>query len=144
MRNIRQNLFLAFVYNIVGIPVAAGVLYPFLGIRLSPIIAAAAMAASSLSVVGNANRLRRFVPPPLDSIRGAVRAQEPVVEVGGDRTPATARSEPVVDPVCGMEVDPATAERVEHEGVPYHFCSVSCRDAFVADPDRHLPLARRH
>ncbi|MEO3807023.1 heavy metal translocating P-type ATPase [Nonomuraea sp. B1E8] len=60
MRNIRQNLFLAFVYNAVGIPIAAGVLYPFLGLRLSPVLAAAAMAASSLSVVGNANRLRRF------------------------------------------------------------------------------------
>ncbi|MBI1758948.1 MAG: heavy metal translocating P-type ATPase [Actinobacteria bacterium] len=59
MRNIRQNLFFALVYNGVGIPIAAGVLYPFLGIRLSPIIAAAAMALSSLSVVGNANLLRR-------------------------------------------------------------------------------------
>src|SRR3546814_4967596 len=56
MRNIRQNLFLAFVYNAVGIPVAAGVLYPFFGIRLSPIIAAAAMALSSLSVVTKTGR----------------------------------------------------------------------------------------
>jgi Cu+-exporting ATPase len=58
MRNIRQNLFLAFVYNSLGVPVAAGVLYPFLGLLLSPIIAAAAMSLSSLSVVGNALRLR--------------------------------------------------------------------------------------
>jgi Cu+-exporting ATPase len=58
MRNIRQNLFLAFVYNAAGIPVAAGVLYPAFGILLSPIIAAAAMALSSISVVGNALRLR--------------------------------------------------------------------------------------
>ncbi|MBN2580137.1 MAG: heavy metal translocating P-type ATPase [Pirellulales bacterium] len=58
MRNIRQNLFFAFVYNIVGIPIAAGVLYPFFGILLSPMIAAAAMSASSLSVAGNALRLR--------------------------------------------------------------------------------------
>lgn len=65
MRNIRQNLFLAFVYNTAGIPVAAGVLYPFTGRLLSPIVAAAAMALSSLSVVGNANRLRRFTPRPL-------------------------------------------------------------------------------
>jgi Cu+-exporting ATPase len=59
MRNIRQNLFFAFVYNSVGVPVAAGVLYPFFGILLSPIIAAAAMSFSSVSVVGNALRLRR-------------------------------------------------------------------------------------
>ncbi|MEU0108398.1 heavy metal translocating P-type ATPase [Streptomyces sp. NPDC006251] len=65
MRNIRQNLFLAFVYNTAGIPIAAGVLYPATGWLLSPIIAAAAMALSSLSVVGNANRLRRFTPRPL-------------------------------------------------------------------------------
>ncbi|MGE5246756.1 MAG: copper-transporting P-type ATPase, partial [Verrucomicrobiota bacterium] len=59
MRNIRQNLFFAFVYNSVGVPVAAGVLYPFFGVLLSPIIAAAAMSFSSVSVVGNALRLRR-------------------------------------------------------------------------------------
>lgn len=58
MRNIRQNLFLAFVYNSLGVPVAAGVLYPFFGLLLSPIIAAAAMSLSSLSVVSNALRLR--------------------------------------------------------------------------------------
>lgn len=63
IRNIRQNLFWAFVYNIVGIPVAAGVLYPFFGVLLNPAIAGAAMAFSSVSVVLNALRLRRFVPP---------------------------------------------------------------------------------
>jgi Cu+-exporting ATPase len=59
MRNIRQNLFFAFIYNALGVPVAAGILYPAFGITLSPIIAAAAMALSSVSVVGNALRLRR-------------------------------------------------------------------------------------
>lgn len=58
MRNIRQNLFFAFIYNALGVPVAAGVLYPLFGILLSPIIAAAAMALSSVSVIGNAIRLR--------------------------------------------------------------------------------------
>jgi Cu+-exporting ATPase len=59
MRTIRQNLFWAFIYNIIGIPIAAGVLYPFWGIFLNPEFAAAAMAMSSVSVVGNSLRLRR-------------------------------------------------------------------------------------
>jgi Cu+-exporting ATPase len=60
MRNIRQNLFFAFVYNVLGVPVAAGVLYPFFGLLLSPIIASAAMTFSSVSVIGNALRLNRL------------------------------------------------------------------------------------
>ena len=60
MSNIRQNLFFAFIYNAVGVPIAAGVLYPAFGILLSPIIAAAAMALSSVSVIANALRLRRL------------------------------------------------------------------------------------
>jgi Cu+-exporting ATPase len=62
MRNIKQNLFGAFIYNTLGLPVAAGALYPAFGVLLSPLIAAAAMAFSSVTVVTNANRLRRFVP----------------------------------------------------------------------------------
>jgi len=59
MRNIRQNLFFAFIYNSLGVPVAAGILYPFFGILLSPMLAAAAMSFSSVSVISNALRLRR-------------------------------------------------------------------------------------
>jgi Cu+-exporting ATPase len=59
MGNIRQNLFFAFAYNALGVPVAAGVLYPFTGLLLSPMLAAAAMTASSVSVIANALRLRR-------------------------------------------------------------------------------------
>jgi Cu+-exporting ATPase len=59
VRNIRQNLFFAFVYNALGVPVAAGVLYPFFGLLLSPMLAAAAMSLSSVSVISNALRLRR-------------------------------------------------------------------------------------
>jgi len=62
MRNVSQNLFGAFVYNTAGLPIAAGLLYPFFGILLSPLMAAAAMAFSSVTVVSNANRLRRFRP----------------------------------------------------------------------------------
>jgi len=58
MRNIKQNLFFAFIYNTLGVPIAAGVLYPFFGILLSPMIAAAAMSFSSVSVIANALRLR--------------------------------------------------------------------------------------
>jgi P-type Cu+ transporter len=58
MRNIRQNLVLAFVYNLLGIPLAAGVLYPSFGVLLSPVVAAAAMSFSSVSVIANALRLR--------------------------------------------------------------------------------------
>jgi Cu+-exporting ATPase len=59
MKNIRQNLFFAFIYNVLGVPIAAGILYPFVGLLLSPIIASAAMTFSSVSVIGNALRLRR-------------------------------------------------------------------------------------
>jgi cation transport ATPase len=58
MKNIRQNLFFAFAYNFVGVPIAAGVLYPWLGLLLSPMIASAAMSLSSVSVIANALRLR--------------------------------------------------------------------------------------
>jgi Cu+-exporting ATPase len=58
MRNIRQNLFFAFIYNAAGVPIAAGVLYPFFGVLLSPIIASAAMSFSSVSVIANALRLK--------------------------------------------------------------------------------------
>ena len=83
MRNVRQNLFFALIYNAIGVPLAAGVLYPLPELRLSPMIAAAAMALSSLSVVGNANRLRRHHVEPL--IPAKPPALEPKVETGADQ-----------------------------------------------------------
>ncbi|MDN3027851.1 heavy metal translocating P-type ATPase [Streptomyces sp. S.PB5] len=136
MRNIRQNLFFALVYNAVGIPLAAGALYPLWGIRLSPIIAAAAMALSSLSVVTNASRLRRWNAPALPDARpDRVR---PRVESGADRAAAPEQhaASTVTDPVCGMELEPATAaaqRRTEH-GIHY-FCSTHCAAAFDAAPE---------
>jgi Cu+-exporting ATPase len=62
IRTIKQNLFWAFIYNVLGIPIAAGVLYPFTGWLLSPVIASAAMSFSSVSVVSNSLRLRQFRP----------------------------------------------------------------------------------
>jgi Cu+-exporting ATPase len=133
MRNVRQNLVFAFVYNVVGIPIAAGVLQPFTGWRLSPMVAAAAMALSSLSVVTNANRLRRFSPErlglapigaPLDRVE--VEVHEPHQEV---------EMVTVTDPVCGMQVDPSSAAgSFEFQGTTYHFCSTSCLERFRAQP----------
>ena len=130
----------AFVYNGIGIPIAAGVLYPALGWRLSPMIAAGAMAASSLSVVANANRLRGFKPSPIpENVR--VPITDPVVQVGRDQekeNDMSQKSPKVIDPVCGMSVDPATAAAsVEHEGHTYHFCGKGCAKSFRADPGKY-------
>ena len=145
---LRQNLVFAFVYNGVGIPIAAGVLYPSLGWTLSPMIAAAAMALSSLSVVANANRLRAFTPRPVPDLAHAPVTTDPVVEVGREDTtkPGTPPREEampentttVVDPVCGMNIDPVTAATsVEHEGRTYHFCSTRCAQSFQDAPARY-------
>ncbi|MGW0137487.1 heavy metal translocating P-type ATPase [Streptomyces calvus] len=162
MRNIKQNLFFALFYNAIGVPVAAGALYPLWGIRLSPIIAAAAMALSSLSVVTNASRLRRWHTSPLPA--ATAQPVEPQVESAADRTPATTATaahghhpqpesttgeEPrpgpedgAVDPVCGMRLDPATAaERRDTDTGSYFFCSARCAAAFDAHLDHYLAPA---
>ena len=140
MRNIRQNLVFAFLYNGLGIPIAAGALYPAFGWTLSPMIAAGAMALSSLSVVANANRLRRFTPPTVHDVAD-LPATEPVVEVGGDDEEEITMSETpaqVTDPVCGMSVDPTSAAAsAEHDGREFHFCSTHCADRFRAEPDAY-------
>jgi P-type Cu+ transporter len=141
MRNIKQNLAFAWGYNTLGIPVAAGVLYPAFGLLLSPMIAAAAMALSSLSVVGNSNRLRRFRPRPLPTApRPETAPRVEVHEVG--RSPGhegEAGMDTTRDPVCGMVVDPGIAAASEqHEGITYWFCSHACHERFHADPARYL------
>jgi len=135
MRNIRQNLVFAFLYNTLGIPIAAGVLFPPFGLLLSPMIAAGAMALSSLSVVTNANRLRTYTPPAPVGV-GTVASVVPKVEVtprGKEETMAT-----VKDLVCGMEVDPQTAAaKEEYKGQTYYFCSHACHEKFKAEPDKY-------
>ncbi|MCX4585943.1 heavy metal translocating P-type ATPase [Streptomyces sp. NBC_01481] len=143
MRNIRQNLFFALIYNAVGIPLAAGALYPWLGLRLSPIIAAAAMALSSLSVVTNSGRLRRWHTTPLP--RAETVHVEPRVESAADRTEPEAAGDhersdhtTVVDPVCGMRLAPAAAaERRDTATGSLYFCSPRCAAAYDTDPDHY-------
>jgi Cu+-exporting ATPase len=143
MRNIRQNLLFAFGYNTIGIPIAAGVLYPFLALRLNPMIAAAAMAMSSLSVVTNSNRLRGFRSRPPSSAVSDL-AVEPQVEVPVERSAEIQKGEEMagetmaIDPVCGMSVGTATAEyRSFRDGKAYYFCSAGCKESFDRDPARY-------
>jgi Cu+-exporting ATPase len=150
MRNIRQNLAFAFGYNLIGIPIAAGVLYPRFGLLLSPMLAAVAMALSSLSVVLNANRLRSFKPPQLASVAPTPAAAPVRVEVSEASRSDASRREPdgrpglemVKDPVCGMEIDPRQAgASMEYQGATYFFCSQACHERFMAEPERYAQEA---
>lgn len=136
MRNIRQNLVGAFFYNTLGIPIAAGVLYPPFGILLSPMIAAGAMALSSLSVVSNANRLRGYKPASLVDPQ-TVQPVKPIVEVSQTKIREEVEMAIVKDPVCGMEIDPKSAASEEYRGKTYYFCSDACHDKFKAEPEKY-------
>jgi Cu+-exporting ATPase len=145
MRNIYQNLVFAFGYNTVGIPIAVGVLYPFFGFLLSPLVAAGAMALSSLSVVANSNRLRGYQRPRLAAVRVPRGEFQTRVEVSPtsrdeDKEEEMAIAENLVkDVVCGMEIDPnKAAARMEYQGKTYYFCSSACHDKFMAEPEKYV------
>jgi Cu+-exporting ATPase len=144
MRNIYQNLVFAFGYNTVGIPIAVGVLYPFFGFLLSPLVAAGAMALSSLSVVANSNRLRGYRRPNLAEVRASRGEVQTRVEVSpasrdDDKEEEMATAENLVkDVVCGMEIDPNNAAaQMDYQGKTYYFCSSACHDKFMAEPEKY-------
>jgi Cu+-exporting ATPase len=144
MRNIRQNLVFAFGYNSIGIPIAAGLLYPFFEITLSPMIAAAAMALSSLSVTTNANRLRTYKRPALEEEVESRQDLDAIVEVreeqlNKEETMTTVEDTATVkDVVCGMEIDPkGAATHMEYQGKTYYFCSHDCHAKFMAEPQKY-------
>lgn len=142
MRNIKENLVFAFGYNIIGIAIAAGALYPFTGTLLSPMIAGAAMAFSSLCVVLNASRLRAFTPEHVRNYQVAQpRTKGRTMGLFSDHHMhhADSNAATATDPVCGMSVNPeAAAATSEYNGVTYYFCNPGCAKKFEADPEQYL------
>lgn len=132
MSKIKQNLFWAFAYNAAGIPIAAGILYPSFGILLAPIIAAAAMAFSSVSVVTNSRLLKRFVPEVKQ-----VRLEQETHELPEEHHEEV--KDVAVDPICKMEVNPEDAAgKVEYKGKTYYFCAVGCMKRFQENPEKYV------
>ncbi|HOJ95933.1 MAG TPA: heavy metal translocating P-type ATPase [Methanospirillum sp.] len=121
MGRIRLNLFWAFAYNSILIPLAAGILYP--AIQFRPEYGALAMALSSVTVITLSLLLKRYTPPALDH----------------EKKPGMHIDMPEIDPVCGMSVQSETAEFIsEYQGKTYYFCNKGCKDAFDTDPDRYI------
>ncbi|MFX1389745.1 MAG: heavy metal translocating P-type ATPase [Promethearchaeota archaeon] len=115
------NLFWAFIYNLIGIPIAAGILYYATGFFLPPYLAAVFMASSSVSVVTNALFLKRFEPKTPQQI---------------EEERLLVSQEKVIDPVCGMKIDPGRTLEYEYKGKIFHFCSSNCEAHFKQDPER--------
>jgi len=120
-RKMITNLFWAFIYNLIGIPIAAGILYYGTGFFLPPYLAAVFMASSSVSVVTNALFLKRYEPKTPQQL---------------EEEKLLISQEKVVDPVCGMEIDPRRALEHEYQEKTFHFCSANCEAHFKQDPER--------
>lgn len=153
MHNIAENLFFAFAYNVIGIPLAAGVLYPAFGWLLSPMIAGAAMALSSVCLVLNANRLNKAdinqaeinadIKAKIRASTGKTTAALPHLyndethqaEQESTREEDSADADSFLDPVCGMTVGKDSIS-YEYQGKTYHFCSDHCLATFKENPQK--------
>jgi len=120
-RKMVSNLFWAFIYNIIGIPIAAGALFYLTGYFLPPYLAAVFMASSSVSVVTNALFLKRYNPKTKQQIK-----EEKLL-----------REERVIDPICGMEIIPSQSIEYEYQGEKYYFCNPSCEKEFKRNPEKY-------
>jgi Cu+-exporting ATPase len=120
-RKMLTNLFWAFIYNIIGIPLAAGLLFAITGVFLPPYLAAIFMASSSVSVVTNALFLKRYEP----------RTKQQIQEL------QLLTEERVIDPICGMKIIPSQSIEYEYKGKKYYFCSAGCDTEFKANPEKY-------